>query len=398
MHRKSLFSVIGVLLGLALLLPSPTAAQDNDGWAAYLYHSTTNTLVSIHLAGNTAAYDLGLAEGSFLSTWEIDFSPDGRLLAYCQLDWDNSTATLIVRDLPMGRDLAVVDLGPAIACSARNGFSVDGEQVVVGVIHYYPYGEDVEDDLPLWSLYVMDATSGEILHELDHTAAALTEAGLDTETMVMPETRVFAGDALIFTAMTYAVGGTPPTWAFTWNLATGDLQAAEAWAYLVMDWLPETNERIWLTDNHDYPAAAPTSPVPGFNVLMIGDGSDAETIIYNNSDYLLENAQFINNGRQVALTLAPGTGVESWERVWLALDRDGTLTALQAMDAYALLRPAPDGYVFFSDADGMSPMLIYGSGEDDVELWSKTEAGWDLIWVMPTAVVEDLEPFAAWDE
>lgn len=405
------------LLALLTLLVStiPALAQDTN-WFVYLYNGGTKELVRVNTDGSQTAYALGLDANTYVSAYDMTFTPDGSRVALCGLTYSENSpqgvTTLYFRDIANQTNILQIDLGNSIGCrTGKYALSDDGTQLAVGLIRYFPTDATVPDAPPMdtsgpaWEVKVYDIASGNLVNEMNATTPAASIAGELSGGAFLPDVRYFANKQIIFAEMPYGIGGALDMPVYLWTLADGSLQPYQWYGNPGVDFLP-TGELIWIDDDPGLPAAEPMGPIGFYNVLLYADKSgEPPRLIYHSPDWTLADAKFINNGQQIAVLLLPGfdpNNPEMQPSKWVALDRAGTVTGLATVPNYAQLLAAPNGYVlldftFQNPAEYANPLytLRYGT----TTLWQNAPAdpsvNWELAWVTPSPMAEGLQPFPA---
>ncbi len=386
---------LALILVLASILTFPAAAQ--PGWSLYLLNSSTQQIVRVYLDGTQQTYDLGVPGGAYLGTNEIDFTSDGGRAAYCLMG-DGGQATLTVRDLAAQSTLASADLGSAQGCWVT--YSDDNSQIAVGLMRHYPGDPGADPNLPTWQLLILDAATGNQLHELNPNDGA---AAFDPSRAIMPEVRYFANNQIVFAGLPWGTEGFPSSPAYLWRLGDGIIQPIDRWWRWGLDSLNQTGELVWVELDPSLPAADPGGPVPQANVVKLADKSGQERTIYADPNWVLLDAKFIDNGRQLAINaLQAASGNPGAQATrWLGLDRSGNVSELATTAGFSEVAAAPDGYVILwaSDASA-SPLLAldYHSGRETTRLWQQQASGgitWSLLWAAPTATADGLGAFPA---
>lgn len=172
-----------------------------------------------------------------------------------------------------------------------------------------------------------------------------------------------------------------------------------------MDTLEATGEAAWVAINPDLPAGNPGGPMGAYNAVMLADESGQERMIYHSPEWIIADVTFINNGRQLAISLLESFDVDnpSVQRSrWIALDRAGNVTELGTFESFSEVAAAPDGYYILwsqmsDDLNRLTMTLEYHTNGQATELWSiegeNRGITWDLAWATPTETAGDLQPF-----
>lgn len=396
-----------LLVGLALLLALVTVpALAQDGWFAYVYNSLTGDLVRVDAAGAQQLYNLGLNANTYVSGFDMAFTPDGSRVAFCAFeiapDSAQGTATLYVRDIAAGANLLSLNLGSAIGCrTTRDAWNESLTQIAVGVVRRYPGDPQADASVPAWSLSVVDAASGGVVSELNAAAPVVAAAGISAEAAIMPEVRRFSGGEITFVEIPWGVGGGAEYPAWVWQPAAGALtpEPTGIWGKSSLRWLPAADELVWLDADPSLPAVQQAGPVPPYNVVMVARGGQAGMILHS-ADKTPVDMAYINGGAQLAVLLLPPPDTNnpgSQPGDWVALDRAGGQTPLRTVPQYSTLVDAPGGYAIFE--------LVYGSdlnapqasltlvSDSARPLWAASDQGWELAWAAPAPASAGLPPF-----
>jgi hypothetical protein len=313
---------------------------------------------------------------------------------------DGAHASLIVRDVISQAVLVNVDLGTTDGCWVT--YSEDNSQIAVGLVRYYAGDPNADTRFPSWQLLVFDATNGSQLHEMNPSKGS---AVFDAARTVMPDVRYFANNQIVFAAIPWGTEGFPLSPAYFWQLSDDSLQPIDRWWRWGLDSLTQTGELVWIELDQSLPAAEPGGPMPQANAVKLADKSGQERTIYRNSDWIIMQTQFIDNGRQLAINelegFDPNRNPGGQSTRWLALDRGGTVSELATIAGYSDLAAAPDGYVLLWASDpSATPVLTleYRSGRETTTLWRTQETGgitWSLLWAAPTPTADGLQAFPA---
>jgi hypothetical protein len=391
----------GVLLFLSLILIFPAAAQPSD-WSVYLFENVSQQLIRVYGDGTKQAYDLGLPADTYVYLDAIDFAPDGNRIGYCTL---SSKATLIVRDITNATPQSVnLDLGMAQGCWVK--FNADASQIAVSLVRYYASDPNADPIVPIWSLLVIDAATGNQLHEMNSSKGG---SNFNPQQTLMPQVRYFANNQVIFAGIPWGTEGSGMSPAYFWQLSDDSLQPIDRWWRSGLDSLTSTGELVWTELDPNRPAADNGGPVPQANIIKLADKSGQELVIYTNPDWVVLGAKFIDNGRQLAINELQGAGpnssLGSQPTRWVALDRSGTTSVLSITVTtlgVSQLLPAPDGYLnLWASDNSATPFmsLDYYSGREKTTLWQQKQGSsgstWFMIWSSPTATADGLQPFLA---
>ena len=386
----------------------PAHAQDD--WYSFLYNWENNDLVQVSTSGTVVTHNLGLSENVFFSSQDLALTADGSRIAFCAVDYSGAAprATLYLRHLSSNTNLLEIDFGTAIGCKVTpDAFNADETRLAVGLVNHYGAEDPTLDtSKPLWQLRVIDVASGATVSELNAESAVVAASGMLLEAAIMPEVRRFEGDAIIFAEVPYGLGGTPTVSAYTWQVSSGtvNLLPDGPWGHFGVDQLESTGETAWVAHNPVLPAA-PTNGALGFaNVIMLGDSSGQERMIYHSADWTIIDVRFIDDGQRLAILLFPAfdanQAVGEEPTRWVALDRAGNVSDLQVnMEFGGGVASAPGGYVYLSmgylpgqPESALFTLEWYQNGQRS-ELWSAEGLAWEIVWTAPPSAPADLPPF-----
>lgn len=399
------FPLVMVIALIVLASEQPKRTQAQATWFAYLFNNSNKALVRVNLDGSQEAFDLGLGDNAFFSPWDSAFSADGRLVAFCIVDFAPETqgAThFYLRDIAAEENLLDIDLGTTIGCAlSPDAMNADATQVALSVVNYYPGDAETQTDPnePIWQLFVFDTATGEVVNELNANSSLLEGLEMTLGMPALPRVRLFAGNQIIFLDVPYGIGGSPAFPSYIWSLDANTVAPIANWQSPFLGTLGD--ELVWIDVDPDLPAGVPGGPIPGFNVVKYTDSSGDVRMIYHDPAWILTNAEFIDNGRQVAVQLLAPYDPESVELQstrWIALDRSGAVTELPSGGTYSEIASAPDGFVllgldFAEDFSNPHTTLTYFMGESETVLWEDASDGWSLAWSLATAADEGLQAF-----
>ena len=390
--------LLALVLLLAFVLTFPAAAQPSD-WSVYLFDSSSQHVMRVGLDGKQQTYDLGIPSGASLDQGSIDFTADGNRVVYCTAAGADAHMELVVKDLINATTQPLqVNLGRAQGCWVN--FNADASQVAVGIVRYYAGDTSADTSVPPWSLLVVDAATGNPLHEMN-----LSKGGsiFNPTQTIMAEVRYFANNQIIFAGLAWGTEGSPTSPAYFWQLSDESLQPIDRWWRSGLDSLASTGELVWTELDPNQPAASPGGPVPQANTIKVADKSGQERVIYASPDWVLLGTKFIDNGRQLAINELQGADANAipgnQPTRWIALDRTGTASQLATTIGFSQILPAPDGYVILWASDNTAtPILTLDtySGREKTTLWQQQAnngGNWTLLWSAPTATADGLAAF-----
>lgn len=408
------------LLLCLLLIIGSTSAQESI-WSVYLYNNSDKTLLRINANGTQSTIPLNLSSDIYISTWEMAFSPDGNTLAFCTSDWTQATeagvpSAFTIMDLTSGSTLHQIELGNTQGCRAA-GFSADGSLVSLSRFNYYLGQAGMDTSLPAWESQLFNVTTGEVVSQFSSNSPELLVMDeLLREFPIMPEIRDFTDTSLVFLAVPWGIGGIPEVDAYRWNFGTdGNFSRDSYWGAYSADSLPETGEMVWLEYDANLPAGNPGGPIASFNVVKYLAPDGTESVIYTNTEWVIVNSMFVNDGQQVALMLLESFDPEANEELtiqntqWILLNRDGTTTDLGTYGTFTELTPAPTGLLMletkYTQEDFQPPILFtlqYYVAGGFIDLWTQQTddegASWQIAYVTPFTTPVDLPPFTPGNE
>jgi hypothetical protein len=405
----------GFLLFLPLLVAcnlataqdmTPTVAPDtiDNSWSAYVYNGIHDTLLRVSADGSQISYSLGF-EDNMPAPYELSFNEDGSQFAYCKRESDPNTRmntyTLIVRDVAAETNLLEVDLGAGVdkICTVGN-HAFANNRVAVGLVNY-------SGDETLWQVLLIDATTGETVYQIDedNNPVQLPES---FQHYTIPLIRHLTETEVIFMLAPQGGGDGPRVFpAFSWNIDSDAIEAIDYWGLEGISVL-DTGEVTFPTNDPALPVGDTMGISTNYNVVQVVDGA-APRNIYHTADWLIVRAQFINNGRQIAVLeyAAYDPNEPSASNVpthWIAIDRAGNITELMTVEFMADIQPAPDGYVVlettyptgnFEQLHFVLRLVGNDVSTTLVELDTDDNSYWNLVWVTPTTTESNLAPFAA---
>ncbi len=405
MHKRRMtlaaFALLAVVL-FAVLLTAPAAAQSN--WSLYLLDGMTQQVVRVSLDGTQQVIDLGLPPGAYIGRQSVDFTADGNRVATCTITDadDGAHITLSARDVGSASALFSADLGKSDGCWIK--YNADGSQIAAGIVRHYAGDPNADPTVPTWELLVFDAATGQQRYEMNPVKGG---ANFDAGRTLMPETRYFAGDLIVFAGRPWGTEGFPVSPAFLWQLTTDTLQPVDRWWHWGWDSLAYTGELAWTELDPNLPVADPGGPVPQANIVKLADDSGSERTIYANPDWVILGTQFIDNGRQLAIQelqgFVPDANGNPGNQVmrWVALGRDGAVSQLASTLGFSELVAAPDGYALLTASDNSAtPVLTleYHTGREATTLWQYQATGgvtWSILWAQPVPTDSGVQPFQA---
>jgi hypothetical protein len=394
------------------LAPNSTPNTTSGDWSAYVYNSRAGELVRVLADGTQTSYTLGLANDSYMSSYDMSISDDGTRAAFCQTIYQPespiSTAKLLVRDIAAQTNIIDLDLGSSEGKTCSMGRrALVGNLLAVAVMNYTPFAQNPDTSQPQWQVMIIDATTGETVKEINANENPVTaDERFDPERMTLPVIIRFTGTEVFFTFVPYGSDGFYETPAFVWHLDDDSIDAIDYWGRMGFD-ISASGEMIYPDNDPNLPVGTPMGPTASFNVLRLVDGGEPRTI-YHVPDWLIANSRFINHGQQIAVMMFPSFDPEASEGTpqgairWISIDRAGNVTELFETPYYAEVMPAPNGYVVlkqeYENGDfqrGSFTLEYVANGSSNV-LWRSGETGdanWELVWSAPTTMAEGLAAF-----
>lgn len=409
-----------LLAASMLVLLALTVSAQGESWRAYILVGQEGRLLAVGPNGQEAAYSLDLPPGSFVNAAQMRFTNDGTRAAYCLLNQpprpDNATTyTLVVRDIINETNIVQRDLGAIAGCTV-SAFDGASNRVAAGIVTAFPQENVAVEPGGLWSLQLIDATSGTPVSTLNDASPGVpTGADLLPDfpdvVPIMAEVKLIAGDIVVFTAIPWVGrGGAFALPAYAWNVTTGDIgPAAPEWGEFGTDYLPTTGELAYAAADPDRPAGVAGGPMPMNNVVRVLDASGNTTTVFHDPTWLVTQVTFVNGGRQLAIQLIDSFNPQSQNpsqdyRVVL-LNRDGTRVDALRYPNYLWLEDVPGGFVTLwsevaTAANPAPPTYIdyfEGSG-GGVRVWTfapqeEQPVFWEMAWATPDTPVADLPPF-----
>jgi hypothetical protein len=415
---KMIKKIIAIIVLCLLAVGSAAAQAPTEGQVTYLLDAGQNDLIFVNADGSAQSVPLGLGENEFISQSDMVVSEDGNLLAFCKYlpSEDQTLRTLVMRDLQAETNVWTREGMPMSGCRP-GAFSPDGQLLAVG------FAEDslTTSNPDAWSLELLNTSTGETVHALEGSSDALpdftemTEFGFEEGFTVMPDVQHLNADTVIFWAVPFIGRDAPGQFpAISWNYQSGDVQQVEGWGHLNLDYLPATGELAYSMLDESQAAAVPSGPLPQANAVVVRDASGAETVVYRNSDWIVMDVTFVNNGRQLAVQLLsaldqsdPSTGEMSSVRYEL-VSRDGTVTQVpgEYQSATSIANADGGAWLYWTDHDPMQPdppiaHVDYFNGTDLQSIWVQTPpeseiiSFYNLLWTPPPEPASNLQPFAA---
>lgn len=395
-------NLILIALLLAVSCPSFGHAQES-AWTVMVLNPDTGDLVRVDLAGHQITYDLGLDDNTFATDGRIALSADGNRVAFCAFRYDDGGGqfSLMVRDLAADALLLSQVLPNARSCSI-SPVSLSGDEVALGLIHYYASDEAPDDTTPLWEVRIVNILTGATVQSLGADSPALTPLELISQVSSLV-VQQFSAEQVTFAQLYYAYDLPTEVPALVWNRLTDEVSVAPLWGKYSVQGHDITQEMIWA--EHDPNRAAGRSWA--MNVVQVRDPDGTVRTIYHTPDWNIREVKFIDGGARVAIHLqAPYDSEEALQNFpynrWVALDRGGAVTELmEASPIYSELVAAPDGYVLLAFAyhgDSHQPItgLFYRTTNDTVtSLWQTDVEYWTVVWSAPLPDVETVGAFAS---
>ena len=403
MSRKAVLFLMLLIFMLGVL---PVSAQDEQGWNVYLYDASQRRLIAVDATGAQNEINLGLPPNVYPSQAEYPFNADSSRAAYCVVenaaDGTSSAASVRILNVLANTVETTVTLGEAIGCSVGR-FSDDGSQIGVGIVYNFPAENTAIAHL--WELLVIDVASGEIVNRLTPEAPMLQTIDGSERWAYLPLVQLFREGQITFALVPYASDNSSGLAAFRWTPATDELTPVEGWGNWNSEYLT-SGELVWTDNDPSLLAGQPAGPMPSYNVVRVIEGSGEPRTIFYSPDWLPYQARFVNNGRDLLVSLIPPFDPNTPEmsqgiRVIL-LGRDGTRTEVGTYQSFVDTAPVPNGFVILwtENADGTTPPILHldlHSGGSVTELWQMTSdnmgVSWNIVWSTASPVDEGLQPF-----
>jgi hypothetical protein len=395
-----------IAMAMALVIGAAVHVLDRDvrparaggGQWVWLYDPDAGMLLQVFPDDETKEIALEVPAGYYLGS--MTFSLESDRFATCLTPnppgQPDVNPLLAIYDITGETYLVQKDLGPIEACSAYDAaFSLDGTQFAFGVINEW----DMEsEELPTWTLFVVDTTTGETVNQLDSTDPGVT--GLGDLSGYLPVVARFDGDAIVFILYEWGMAGsTVNPEGLTWYPETGILERELYLNLPGVDFLPGPGEYVWVTQDDAFPPTEVEGPPADYNVIMYTDGLGAAYPVYTHGAWALWGVQFIDGGRKLAVT---AWDIEANTARLFYVDRSG-----QAGDippgVGGVLIGTEDGYMFLRTA--VTPQTyelvqhVFAEGADAPEetvIWTGTsESFWMIAGSAPLVGAMGLEPFPA---
>ena len=406
---KRFIVVFFSLLALTIM----SSAQENSDWSAYLFDNINYDLIRINPDGSAENFPMGLEGDQWISSQDISINSDGTLLAYCKKTPENTalSATLIIREIETGINRHEIEFGTTPACSVT-AFSADDSQIAVSFAHVNAF-EAVPAGESRWSLQTFSVETGEMIHilqETDEFMPDFTTFGEDIPMIAL--VRQFDANIIRFAAVPFVgMGGPASLPVYDWNIAEKTVtELSGDFGRVNNDTLEATGEMVFPALDESLTAAQPEGPLPQANVLNIMDADGTVSTIYQNEEWVIVSATFINDGASVAVLLLPGFEIGQAAENPNALrvdilNRDGTVQTLdQRFDGGTGIDSVPGGaiipYTPNPTTEGLAAtqFLVWdGSTLNSIgEYLPDYSKGWSppqLLWVSPMTVSSDLDPF-----
>lgn len=414
--------VLMLLIGLLLIASGAVTAQDTGDWRAYLLVGQTGQLMEIDGGGERARYTLDLPTNAFVAANQMRFSNDGARAAYCVFTSPTDTSelanyTLIVRDIPGQVNIIERDLGAIAGCTV-SAFDTATNRVAVGVVNVFPDETVVAPDGPLWSLQLIDATTGAIVSELnDRTPGAPDGAALIPDfsgvVPIMSEVKVLNGSTVVFIAIPWiGRGGAFTLPAFAWNTESGTVGPADnAWGQFGNDFLPTMGELAYADSDPDLPAGNPSGPIAAMNVVRVLDATGSVTTVFHDPAWLVVEVKFVNGGQNLAIKLVESFDMASelpqQDYRAVLLSRDGTQTEMLRYPSYYWMEDVPGGFITLwsevASVENPAPATLIdyfpvnGGGTRAWEFMPQDGQPifWEIAWASPDTPQTGLPPFTA---
>lgn len=416
------------LLTLAILLMMlPTVAQDSQDsteWSAYLFDSVNNELVQVDDSGETQIVSLGLSPAGEDYVHGINLNEAGTQAAYCYMVSDSPTDEVqdfffVVRDIEAQSNRIETELGQPVACDVS---AFENGLIALSIVYTYPYGEPLPEGEPTWELRIIDANSGDTLHSVNSESDFMPDMANDMSSPVSTEifpilarvSELTAESVKFMAILQNASHGLPEYPAYEWTFADNSMtELPDAFGKMNNDYLPETGEVVFRNLNESIEAATPFGPMPLANEVNIMDADGTHTI-YTDTDWVIVDTTFINNGKSVLVYLTEGYGdepdaLEQPVNKYLLINRDGTTIEMATeFDGYANTKSIPGGAVFaytpnptMESPDWKATQLLVLSSNGTLNLigeflpeYEERYSAPRLIWSTPAVIESDLTPFA----
>lgn len=362
---------------LFFLLPTVSTNADTTDlvWSAYLLDSANNQLLRAESNGNFTTVDLLLNRDEATSRGMMAISPDGSIAAYCgYLNYQNGTSDyrLYVQDLNTGALLFSTPY-PDNICSVT-GFNEGGTHYLVSSAPQYGI---VPNDGVTWRMEVFDVATNRVAHGLKSSDGILDFTFMGEDVGFTADARHFDDDSISFVAIPnvgMGLGAQLP--AYTWTFGDSTVIENANFGYINGDY-----------DSHSgfaYPAldeslayVQPGGPVPASNIINV-TGNDTIETVYSNTDWVVLNTTWVDDGNTLAIMLLEGANTEDSSDV--RYDFYDTETGIvysfeERYDTYTQVANIPNGALIIwaevlPDNDTLTPITYFATVNDGVMVYN----------------------------
>ncbi len=397
------------------LLSLPVVAQDDSDWSLYLFDNANQSLIEVDIDGNVTPLPLTFPQETFIGAFDLRFSPDGALVAYCERNYSASAgaglvpSTLVVRDVTTGDTRFQQDIGLTQLCQVE-AFNTDGNRIAVALDFSPPDTPGRQAGAPAWALRVFDANAGDVVAEITAQSSLMDDSTRDG--MVTPVVQAFDQELLAFALFPFF----DPDMGrgYDWSLSDGTITSNALATELAYVQLPLTGEIAYLTfdDNFDAPSRV-SGMIPPINSLMVALPDEAPYMAVFSPEWQMDDLVFVNGGADLAVRELGGLDPNSNLMLtrWRVLGRDGAgisevispssniTQVVDAPDGYAVLTAESDTLEFSMEgtATVVTDLKIW-RGSIPYDLWEEISedisVGWEIVWSAPVAPPAELPPFS----
>lgn len=398
-----------LLVLFVLLLTIPTFAQTDNEIAAIMVDSVNLQIITVYEDGSDRVLGLPITQEAHTSSSFMTISHDAQYAGICYGVNDTNTNKyfFMVLDLTDNTILFEEDLGQIQICQAM-AFDADASRVAVAKIIEAPVYDNSSE--AVWALDVYNTQTGEIINSLGSRDIISAEfINFESTPPILAHVRKFDSDSITFAAIPFVgMGGIADVPAFTWSLADDSIVVADAiMGNLLSNINPITGEIAYPNLNEAFDAAVPDGPMPQANEIILME-DDAEQVIYRNTEWVISQAYFVNNGNSLAVfTIENANNDDMITEQRIALvQRDGSLLTLGAYDFYIQIGNWSNGTLVLSAeqptgaATPKGHISLFDSQGNGDEIWTYQtgigERGFaflELIWTQPITEADPMGNF-----
>jgi len=343
------FLVLCVLLCTTLI----SFAQEDENLIAVVLDGSNQDLLLVYSDGSNTVVELPIPDNVFLNGSTMTVSDDASYAAICWSMEPNvavgngfsDTYQLTVLELETGTLLLEQEYEDTTMCDASS-FNDTGTQLAVATVSGTPpFNTDTHGQ---WALEIYDLESSDIVaglassnestnpitNELTTNPEIInTFPGFDSDVPILADVQSFVGDHITFASIPFiGMGGIADVPAFSWSMTDGEITLVEDIGKLLGDSLSATGEVVFPVLNAEYAAAIPNRPVTQANEVHLFDGQ-REQVIYRNTDWVIMQTHFVNDGQDVAIILLEANDSLPVRSRIDVVSRNGAIQTLPALYA-----------------------------------------------------------------